>query len=189
MATMNAEGLAQMWEHKVFSDAVICFTLHPKAAKSAVKAHMEQAEQQQGLVSTPPQRTTRGQAQKLAQQASDAAPMLSKLPMVSPPKWPEGAMVLETHTGQLLATSKVIQKQLLGQAMKADSQLRVYNENGTAFKHLVMVGLDSESMLSASEQFMRLTYCQDLPADIKTQPDTLLQVCLSTCGRQHTVRH
>jgi hypothetical protein len=84
--------------------------------------------------------------------------------------------VVEAHSLQLLSASKLFEKQLLDNAGMADNQLFVYSSDASSRRRVVLVGVEGQAQLDAAEPFMRLVYSQDLPADIKAQPEKLLQV-------------
>mmetsp|Transcript_20580 Transcript_20580/g.52236 ORF Transcript_20580/g.52236 Transcript_20580/m.52236 type:complete len:542 (-) Transcript_20580:252-1877(-) len=170
MEVLNGTALARLWETKAFSDVTVVFTQDPAAAKAAASTHMASAEAVLDVVSPQKPRRTRGQAAKQVQ------PVVHKYQMAAP-AWPQGSIVVDAHTLQLLTASKVFEKQMLDNAdMAADRKLRVYSQDALSSKPLLVVGVDSAEMLQAVEPFMRLAYIQGVPADIMTRPDLVLLI-------------
>jgi len=182
----NAEGLSRAWETKALSDSVIVFSDLTPAVRRAVQAHMHAAEQEGDP--TPAKKkakTGRGKQQKQAAEPASRE--------IAPPAWPARAVVIEAHSLQLLAASKVFEKQLLDHAeLGADHQLCLYSKDGRSKRRVVLVGVEDAALLDAAEPLMRLVYSQPLPADISTQPEKLLQIyqladqveatgCMSAC--------
>jgi hypothetical protein len=177
----NAEGLARLWETKAFSDAVIVFTDSSHAVQQAARRHMAASVAAITAATSDGQQPAKSKAKTTAKGKKEGAKVKScEIPA---PEWPPGAVWFETHTAQLLAASKVFEKQLMDNTAMGDNQLYVYSSDGSMKRRLVLMGGIGKDKLDVTEPFMRLVYSQDLPADIKAQPEKLLQV---SCFRVST---